>query len=133
VVLVTGRRRVREHDVRVKEDTGTPVNWIHPDVVRDCNLGPMEEACAPRCFIDMSGKYFKSERCIWITWCGRSRNTYEELFYVSPRRAPISMVLGEEFVNKNGRVREICADRRKAEDARVFVAASLTVSEESFL
>ncbi|KAH8174644.1 hypothetical protein LIA77_06063 [Sarocladium implicatum] len=32
VILTTSRRGVKEYDVRVQEDTGTPVNWVHPDV-----------------------------------------------------------------------------------------------------
>lgn len=130
VILATGRRGVREYDVRVKEDTGTPVNWIHPDVVRNCNLNSLEEACTPTFFVDMNGKNFKCEKSIRITWCGRKRNSYEERFFISPPKAPIHMILGDEFVTKNGRVKEICADRRKAEDARLFVATSLTEEQK---
>lgn len=130
MILTTGRRGVREYDVRVQEDTGTPVNWIHPDVVKRCKLGSLEEACKPRSFVDMNGKKFKCEKWIQITWCGRDRKSYEEYFFVSPPKAPIHILLGDEFVSKNGRVKEICSDRRKTEDARIFVAASLTVSHD---
>jgi hypothetical protein len=128
VVLTTTKRGIKEYDVRVKEDTGTPVNWIHPDVIKRCKLDSLVEACTPRSFVDMNGKNFKCERCVSVTWCGRKRNSYEEIFFVSQERAPIQMVLGDDFVTKHARAKEICADTPKAADARMFVAKPLTVS-----
>ncbi|KAI1318786.1 hypothetical protein F5Y16DRAFT_112541 [Xylariaceae sp. FL0255] len=131
VVLTTTKRGIEEYDVRVKEDTGTPANWIHPNVVKSCGLSSFEEACAPpRLFKDMSGKIFKCERCVRVTWCGKKRNSYEEVFLVSSEKAPIDMVLGSEFVDKHGRAKDNCADRPKAEDARMFVAKALTEEQE---
>jgi hypothetical protein len=130
VVFTSTKRGIKEYDVRVKDDTGTPVNWIHPNVVKNCKLDSLAKACPPRFFVNMNGKSFKCEKCVQITWCGRGKNSYEELFFISPEKAPIDMVLGQEFVDKHGRAKDICADSPKNADARMFVATKMTVSKE---
>ncbi|KAI1264925.1 hypothetical protein F5Y18DRAFT_427561 [Xylariaceae sp. FL1019] len=132
VVLVSNRHRIKEYDVRVKEDTGSVENWIHPDVVKRCELSSLEQACAVKFWIDMNGKTFKCDRCLTVTWYGRkeSERTYEEIFYVSSPKAPIQMALGSSFVDKHGRIKEICADRPKAADARMYVAKAMTKEQE---
>ncbi|KAF7537672.1 hypothetical protein G7054_g3545 [Neopestalotiopsis clavispora] len=130
VVLTTTKRGIMEYDVRVKEDTGTPVNWIHPNVVKNCKLDPLVEARPPRSFVDMNGKRFKCERCVRITWCGRGKNSYMGDFFISPEKAPIDMLLGDEFVTRHGRVRDICANSPKSADARMFVARRQTEEQE---
>lgn len=128
VVLTNSKRGVREYNVRVKEDTGTPVNWIHPKLIRSCKLGSLVEDCEPRFFEDMNGKTYKYEKCALVTWYGRKRNSLEEVFYIAREKSSIDLLLGNEFVSKYGRVSEVCADAPKIEDTRMFVATKLTVS-----
>ncbi|KAI1858223.1 hypothetical protein JX265_010891 [Neoarthrinium moseri] len=129
VVLNSSKRGVEKYDVKVKEDTGSTVNWIHPHVIERCKLDSLVEACEARDFQDMNGRIFSCEQRASITWFGRGRITFQEIFFVSSKKAPIQMVLGDEFVTKYGRASEICADAPRTGDARMYVATKLTKEE----
>jgi hypothetical protein len=114
------------YEVRMTDDTGTPVNWIHPDLVKRFKLEL--ESCETKTFKGMRGKPFKVKEFVWFTWVGRDQKTYSGTFYVAPRESNIDVMLGDEFVKANGRAHDVCAPEQVVKDARVFVTSTVKVS-----
>ncbi|KAH9904470.1 hypothetical protein F4778DRAFT_732582 [Xylariomycetidae sp. FL2044] len=102
--IITDRCGLRE--VRMKDDTGTPVSWIHPDLARRYKLAV--ESCDMPNFKDFHGKRFDAKEFVWFTWLGRDKVTFCGKFYLAPKRSNIDVVLGEEFVDAHGRARDVC-------------------------
>ncbi|KAK8123195.1 hypothetical protein PG984_011865 [Apiospora sp. TS-2023a] len=96
-----------ERDVRMKDDTGTPVNWIHPDLAKRLKLEVESLSSSDtRGFLDFSGKTFTAKQAVHFSWSGRKPTTYFEQFYIAPAKSDIQVVLGKAFVDTHGRDRE---------------------------
>ncbi|KAI1342728.1 hypothetical protein F5Y15DRAFT_412412 [Xylariaceae sp. FL0016] len=119
-IIVT--EKGQRHDVRVKDDTGTPVNWIHPDLARRFSL--KVEKCDRQRFEDFKGNTFKAESCVYFTWFGKSKEkdnaSYYGAFYIAPERSSIDMLLGEEFVHTYGFARDVCYPKPRTRSSRIF-------------
>lgn len=115
------------YDVRMTDDTGTPVNWIHPDLIKRCKLD--RETCRTEMFKDFHGKPFKVKEYVWFTWVGRlDDKTYAGVFYPAPRESEIDVLLGDDFVKTNGRAQDVCAPERRLKDMRLFAQSSMSAS-----
>ncbi|KAM0809297.1 hypothetical protein AB5N19_09640 [Seiridium cardinale] len=127
IILTEGGRQ----DVRIKDDTGTQVNWIHPNLVKRFKL--KIESCNRQTFEDFQGKSFKVEHVVWFTWMGRRQDkecTYYGEFYIAPERSSIEVVLGEQFVHENGLARDVCNLRRRTQPSRIFASDKKSKTEE---
>lgn len=117
----------RPYDVRMEDDTGTRVNWIHPDLIKRCKLD--REDCKTEMFEDFQGNPFKVKEQVWFTWVGRKDDkTYSGVFYPAPRKSRIDVVLGDDFVKANGRSQDVCAPERRLGDMRLFAQRSMSAS-----
>ncbi|KAK8000763.1 hypothetical protein PG990_013363 [Apiospora arundinis] len=109
-------------DARFKDDTGTPVNWIHPSLVKRFKLDIEQlEDRDVQGFIDFQGKRYRARQIVWFTMMGRDQKTYWDKYYIASEKSNIDVILGEEFVNANGRARDVCDTAPHDSPARVFV------------
>ncbi|KAI8627654.1 hypothetical protein F5Y19DRAFT_440705 [Xylariaceae sp. FL1651] len=116
-------------DVRMKDDTGTPANWIHPDLARRCKLD-LEE-CKHQKFEDFNGNTFKVKHIVWFTWIGkRDDRTFYGWFYIAPEKSHIDVVLGSDFVDRNGRARDVCRPQPRVQPSHIFTLDEESVSKE---
>lgn len=117
-----------QHDVRMKDDTGTSVNWIHPDLAKRLKLEVESLGSSDtRAFLDFSGKPVTAKQAVRFTWSGRNNKTYFEQFYVAPAKSDIDVVLGKTFVDKNGRDKEVCNHKRRKDTVRWLGSSKETV------
>lgn len=116
--------------VAARDDTGTPVNWIHPSLVERCGLH--REPCAPATFKDFQGGLFECRERIQVRWFGKNKKTREDEFFLAPLGSDVELVLGREFVKQHGLAEAVC-EQTSVADARVFVAIRKDVSNFSIL
>ncbi|KAK8104546.1 uncharacterized protein PG998_011579 [Apiospora kogelbergensis] len=104
-IMFTNNREPK--DARFKDDTGTPVNWIHPSLAKRFKLDVEQlEDRDVRDFIDFQGKRYRAKQVVWFTMMGRGQKTYWDKYYIASERSNIDVILGEGFVNANGRARD---------------------------
>ncbi|KAK7962941.1 uncharacterized protein PG986_003766 [Apiospora aurea] len=119
-ILFKNNREPR--DARFRDDTGTPVNWIHPSLAKRFKLEieQLEERDV-KDFIDFQGRKYRAKQIVYFTMMGRDQKTYWDKYYIASEKSNIDVVLGEEFVNSNGRARDVCDTGPHAAPAHVFV------------
>ncbi|KAI3327645.1 hypothetical protein HD806DRAFT_329314 [Xylariaceae sp. AK1471] len=116
-------------DVRMMDDTGTPVNWIHPDLARRLKL-ELEE-CESQRFYDFHQKRYKVKQAVWFSWIGEVDNkTYYGKFYVAPKQSGIDVILGDEFVEANGRASKVCRSQPRELPSRIFARNKRSKEED---
>lgn len=108
-----------QHDVRMQDDTGTRVNWIHPDLAKRLKLEVESLSSSDtRGFLNFSGKPVTAKQAVRFTWSGQNNKTYFEQFYIAPAKSDVDVVLGKAFVDKHGRDKEVCNHRRRKDTVR---------------
>ncbi|KAK8043320.1 hypothetical protein PG993_005750 [Apiospora rasikravindrae] len=109
-------------DARFRDDTGTPVNWIHPSLARRFKLDieQLDEGDT-KSFVDFQGRRYRANQVVYFTMVGRDKKTYWDKYYIAPEKSNIDVILGEKFVNANGRARDVCDEAPQNATARVFV------------
>ncbi|KAK8062014.1 hypothetical protein PG994_008380 [Apiospora phragmitis] len=109
-------------DARFRDDTGTPVNWIHPSLARRFKLDIEQlDKSDTESFTDFQGKKYRANQVVYFTMVGRDKKTYWDRYYIAPEKSDIDVILGEKFVNANGRARDVCDEAPQNATARVFV------------
>jgi hypothetical protein len=106
------------HEFMISDDTGTTANWIHPDIVRKCGL--TRKKCEARVFDDFQGGTFICHEQVEVRWIGKGDIFFDDVFMVAPQTSGISLLLGEDFVDKRGRAKLHCVEKF-AEPAHVVV------------
>lgn len=84
------------------EDTGTAkVNFISPKLVETCHLEQRETA--PIAHMVMTGHIFKSDQFVQVKFFGEDYRVIDpaEIFYVAPEGAPIDLLVGKYFLDRN--------------------------------
>lgn len=97
------------HEVKVSDDTGTDVNWIHPQILRKCSIPRV--SCQPRIYRDFQGNDYAVTEYVRVRWCGKNENSKEDTFYVAPEASAIGMVFGNNFVRERGRIEDYCSEK----------------------
>ncbi|KAK7985823.1 hypothetical protein PG996_004934 [Apiospora saccharicola] len=119
-ILFKNNREPR--DARFKDDTGTPVNWIHPSLAKRFKLDIEQlEEREIKDFVDFQGRKYRARQIVYFTMMGRNQKTYWNKYYVASEKSNIDVILGDEFVNANGRARDVCDTAPHAAPAQVFV------------
>jgi hypothetical protein len=88
------------HDVRVMVDTGSPVNWILPRLVSQCNLVRVR-ASDVETFQDFHGNHYLCDSYVDVTWIGRTDKTRRGRFFIAPPGSPIEMLICEDFLKEH--------------------------------
>ncbi|KAI1327787.1 hypothetical protein F5Y16DRAFT_185426 [Xylariaceae sp. FL0255] len=116
-------------DVRIIDDTGTPVNWIHPTLAQKFKLDI--EECKSFKLEDFGGHKFKAKNAVWFTWHGKRKDrTFYSKFYLAPERSNCEMVLGNGFVLQFGRASAICCSQRLTRSSLMFATSRIQVSSK---
>ncbi|KAH8660567.1 hypothetical protein BX600DRAFT_57796 [Xylariales sp. PMI_506] len=118
----------KPYTARIRDDTGTDVNWIHPDLADACGLE--REPCEPRNFRDFQRGMFKCTELVHVRWAGKDNKSIDGIFYVSPRQSAIELVLGEPFVRAHGRAHEFCAVEDVG-NARILLSDTISKKEHA--
>lgn len=122
-------REGKLHEVQISDDTLTPVNWIHPHILEQCNL-PWERFSTSPVFEDANGKHIKSTRYVFLTWVGTNNVNYQMTFHVGSGKVTIPrLILGNDFISEHGRAMALCRLERRIQDAKVLVQLPPTVSD----
>ncbi|KAK7984477.1 hypothetical protein PG989_011879 [Apiospora arundinis] len=111
-------------DARFKDDTGTPANWIHPSLAKRLKLDIEQlKEHEIKDFVDFNGKRYRPKQIVWFTMMGRDQKTYWDKYYLAPERSKFVdvILLGDEFVNTNGRARDVCNATPHASPVLPFV------------
>jgi hypothetical protein len=117
-------------EVQISDDTGSPVNWIHPYFFTQYGL-TWKHLPKPICYEDASGNQVKATRFIKLEWIGKNNRKYNTEFYVMPEKVKIPrLVLGHTFVENNGRAKEVCRLDPRVQDAKILTQAPITVSSD---
>ncbi|KAI9656057.1 MAG: hypothetical protein M1821_005118 [Bathelium mastoideum] len=96
--------------VEVIEDTGTDVNWVSPEIVRQCNF-PVLEAADKRHFLDFKGDQYEARQRVKIALVGKTRKTEQTEFFVAPASFPVKgMLVGNQFINSSGHPHNVFLD-----------------------
>ncbi|KAK8074445.1 hypothetical protein PG997_009108 [Apiospora hydei] len=72
----------------------------------------------------LPGRKYRAKQIVYFTMMGRDQKTYWDKYYIASEKSNIDVILGEEFVNSNGRARDVCDTGPHAAPARVFVLDS---------
>lgn len=123
--------RGQRHEVQISDDTGTPVNWIHPWLVNHRTL-PWDRLDESSCFETFNGQHLKITRSVTLTWVGRNDQRYVSIFHIAPKTSTIGLVLGDKFVTQNGRASNICRDKPKIQGAKIFMQLPVSVRNPAF-
>ncbi|KAK9415845.1 hypothetical protein SUNI508_10145 [Seiridium unicorne] len=107
------------HIVRIQDDTGTDVNWIHPKLVERCGLE--RERCEAKGFRDFQGRFYRCSERVRVRWAGKDNKSIDGWFLVAPGRSTVELVLGNEFVSEYGRADKFC-DAEEVSDARILIS-----------
>ncbi|KAK6079538.1 hypothetical protein SCUP234_05707 [Seiridium cupressi] len=116
------------HVVRIQDDTGTDVNWIHPKLVERCGLE--RERCEAKRFRDFQGRFYRCSERVRVRWAGRDNKSIDGWFLVAPGRSTVELVLGNEFVSEYGRADKFC-DAEEVGDARILISDPASKQEQA--
>ena len=88
--------------IKVREDTGTDVNWVSPQLVRDCNF-PVFEVKDKNQFWGFNGEQFCPRQRVKISFTGKLEKTEQTEFFVAPMSFPVEgLLVGNGFINSIG-------------------------------
>ncbi|KAF2237875.1 hypothetical protein EV356DRAFT_509781 [Viridothelium virens] len=88
--------------IEVKEDTGTDVSWVSPQLVSYCNFSAFD-VVEENHFLDFGGTVFKAEKRVEISFTGRLEKTGNTEFFVAPDFFPFhGLLVGNRFLNSFG-------------------------------
>jgi hypothetical protein len=86
-------------DARVIEDTGTQVNFISPALAKACDLRIDPTQVTVHKVI--TGQQFKADKWVQVEFIGKGGKIHSESFYLAPPAAPIELLVGKQFLNRN--------------------------------
>jgi hypothetical protein len=118
-------RHPQGYEVRVKDDSGTDPNWIHPRIVEECEI--QQISCSAKRFIDFQGNSFECTKMVRVRWSGKKDNSFDETFYVAPTNSRFDLLFGKIFGKKHGCVQKHCSPKSES-DARPFEFDKMKVS-----
>ena len=78
------------------KDSGTRVNFIHPQLATRCHLKPHPTATVEHKVL--TGATFKSSQWVEVDWYGKDYKCWTAMFYIAPENAPIELLVGEDFL-----------------------------------
>ncbi|KAK9788200.1 hypothetical protein SCARD494_09952 [Seiridium cardinale] len=121
-------RSMEPHVVRIQDDTGTDVNWIHPKLVERCGLE--RERCEAKRFRDFQGRVYGCSERVRVRWAGKENKSIDGWFLVAPGQSTVELVLGNEFVSEYGRANKFC-DAEEVGDARILISDPASKQEQA--
>ncbi|KAJ0107646.1 hypothetical protein J7T55_007838 [Diaporthe amygdali] len=84
--------------VRVIEDSGSANNWISNVQIKRFGLNAKRGPTITG--ITLTGEKFSSDKYVDVSWVGKGSHQGTERFSIAPEKAPIEMLVGEEFTRK---------------------------------
>jgi hypothetical protein len=91
------------HDISVRIDTQSPVNWILPRVARECGLDIIKTSEITT-YVGFDGEsYYNCDSYVDVTWNGQGDKIRRTRFYISPANSPIELLVSEEFTKQYGK------------------------------
>ena len=114
--------------VEVREDTGTNVNWVSPQLVKDCNF-PLLDGPDKRYFLDFKGDQYEAKQRVKIPFIGKKKKAEQTEFFIAPNSFPIDgLLVGNGFISSFGHPHNVFLDER--DKVLVMVQKKTTVGEE---
>lgn len=85
--------------MQVIEDTGSANNWISREQVKRLRLSVLygDEITIET----ITGEKYSSDTFVDISWTGKGSHQGTDRFYEAPKGTPITMLVGNEFIDKH--------------------------------
>lgn len=114
------------HEATIRDDTGSDVDWIHPNILRRCGIKPRK--CPEAHFRLFGGETISVSEQVEVRLATKGNRTFVRLFHVSPTGSDEQVVLGREFVDEFGLANKYFAEKL-VRDACIVVKMEMTVSD----
>jgi hypothetical protein len=118
----------RNEYIKVREDTGSVVNWIAPQQV-DKLAAPVCDIESPREYKSIQGMVFKPTQETTLTLTGQTRKSSQDVFLIAPDQFPIDgVVVGTEFIKRWGHVHVLFGDVKEKEPEQAMLVVQNKIS-----
>lgn len=96
--------------LKVREDTGTDVNWVSPQLAKDCAF-PVRDVTDKNPRWDFNGEPFCAKQRVKISFTGKLEKTSQTEFFVAPKSFPFEgLIVGNDFINSVGHAHNVFLD-----------------------
>ncbi|KAL9092867.1 MAG: hypothetical protein Q9165_004285 [Trypethelium subeluteriae] len=126
---IINQRTGNSQCIEVKEDTGTDVSWVSPQLVSYCNFS-IFDVLEENHFLDFGGSVFKAEKRVELSFTGRLEKTGNTEFFVAPDFFPFhGLLVGNRFINSFGHPHNVFL--KEPDKTLIMIQKKATVREKS--